>query len=226
MEVRLRRLSTGEAARLLSVKPDTVLKWIKRGRLAAARTAGGHYRIDSCDIERLVIARDEGVGRRETKNPYCWEYYSRDGQMRDACAGCVVYRVQAALCSKMLELVSDTGHAKQFCRTTCEDCAYYQQVHQLPMKVLVVTGDTPLSEALRTAPESRLTLRFAANAYTASALVAAFRPAVVAVDQKYEDGEHLVGWLANDERIPGARVIFIERPFHLEQFLMRLFGAG
>ena len=43
-------LTTGKAARFCSVKPDTVLKWIKKGRLPAARTAGGHYRIEEQDL--------------------------------------------------------------------------------------------------------------------------------------------------------------------------------
>ena len=33
-----RFLTTGQAAELCSVTPDTVLKWIRSGRLAAART--------------------------------------------------------------------------------------------------------------------------------------------------------------------------------------------
>jgi excisionase family DNA binding protein len=34
-------LTTGGVARLCAVKPDTVQKWIHRGRLFAQRTAGG-----------------------------------------------------------------------------------------------------------------------------------------------------------------------------------------
>jgi excisionase family DNA binding protein len=49
-----RLLSTGNAARLLSVTPDTVLKWIKSGRLPAIRTAGGPYRIARRDIAALM----------------------------------------------------------------------------------------------------------------------------------------------------------------------------
>ena len=45
--------TTGQAARLCSVTPDTVLKWIKAGRIEAQRTAGGHYRISPQELERL-----------------------------------------------------------------------------------------------------------------------------------------------------------------------------
>ena len=44
-------LSTGKVAKLRSVTPDTVLKWIKGGQLPAIRTAGGHYRIARRDLD-------------------------------------------------------------------------------------------------------------------------------------------------------------------------------
>ena len=43
-------LSTGEAAKLCSVTPDAVQKWIRSRRLAAQKTPGGHYRIALEDI--------------------------------------------------------------------------------------------------------------------------------------------------------------------------------
>ena len=38
-------LSTGEVARLCGVTRDAVLKWIKKGKLPATQTPGGHFRI-------------------------------------------------------------------------------------------------------------------------------------------------------------------------------------
>jgi excisionase family DNA binding protein len=38
-------ITTGEAAALFGVEPDTVLRWIKSGYIPASRTPGGHYRI-------------------------------------------------------------------------------------------------------------------------------------------------------------------------------------
>jgi excisionase family DNA binding protein len=50
--------STFQAAKILGVTPDTVLKWIKRGKIAASRTLGGHYRIPKEKIDELLSERE------------------------------------------------------------------------------------------------------------------------------------------------------------------------
>ena len=52
-------LSTGQAAKLLSVSPDTVLKWVKKGRVFAQKTPGGHHRLRLEDVERLKKASED-----------------------------------------------------------------------------------------------------------------------------------------------------------------------
>jgi excisionase family DNA binding protein len=47
-------ITTGQAASLCSVTPDTVLKWIKAGKIPASRTPGGHYRISRSDVEQFI----------------------------------------------------------------------------------------------------------------------------------------------------------------------------
>ena len=60
-------LTTGKAARLCSVKPDTVLKWIKKGVLPATRTVGGHYRVEEQDL-LLVLSQDDGSETRTRRD--------------------------------------------------------------------------------------------------------------------------------------------------------------
>lgn len=43
-------LTTAEAAQLIKVHPDTLLKAVKRGRLQAFRTPGGQYRFQRADL--------------------------------------------------------------------------------------------------------------------------------------------------------------------------------
>lgn len=78
-------LSTGEAARLLSVEPDTVLKWIKRGKLQATRTPGGHHRIPAASVDRLL-------GRPAAGSMRCWQFFGGAGTAPGRCQDCAYYR--------------------------------------------------------------------------------------------------------------------------------------
>lgn len=50
-----RLISTGEAARALSVDRSTLARWQREGRVTPTRfTAGGHARWDLDDLERQV----------------------------------------------------------------------------------------------------------------------------------------------------------------------------
>ena len=69
-------LTTFEAAKILSVTPDAVLKWIKSGILEARRTPGGHHRIARKNIDQLL---EKSYGSYHTGDklksfPYCWEF--------------------------------------------------------------------------------------------------------------------------------------------------------
>lgn len=212
-------LTTGRAARICAVKPDTVLKWIKKGRLEAVRTAGGHYRIQPQDVE--PFARGKRLGDITTLPPpecnpqpmRCWEYLSPSGQEREECKKCVVYRVRAAWCFQVAGLSRDIGHAKHFCKTSCQDCAYYRRVQGLATHVLVITADQALVHRLQGEAVKSLAMQFAQNAYEASAVVYSFRPDFVVLDQEThatEAGE-LVNCLASDPRIPGLKVVLAVR---------------
>jgi excisionase family DNA binding protein len=208
-------LSTGRAAQLCSVNPDTVLKWIKGGRLAAARTAGGHYRIDEDDLAAVVpapnaldtlpIQASEGA-RRPLR---CWEYLGGSGAVRNECKQCVVYQIRAAWCFQVAASTCGIGHSKSTCRVSCQDCVYYRRVSGLATNVLVVTSDDGFAERLERQREGGLELRFARSAYAASAMVCDFRPAFAVVDHELIASREpdLLAQLASDPRLPGLRII-------------------
>ncbi|NIM51946.1 MAG: excisionase family DNA-binding protein [Gemmatimonadales bacterium] len=211
-------LTTGQAARLCSVTSDTVLKWIKKGSLAAVRTAGGHYRIRRRELEPLLtvgrISRGiPDITNGEPRQLRCWEYYSRGGAIREECQACAVYRARAARCFRLAMLEADIGHARQFCQTSCEDCVYFQRLSGMPTNVLVVTSDRHLVQRLQEHENAGIELRFARNAYEASAVVHNFAPAFAVVDQdafpRGDDG--LLEGLANDPRLPGLKIIVAVR---------------
>ena len=218
-------LSTGQAARLCSVTPDTVLKWIKRGRLEAVRTAGGHYRIDVSELDPFMASPSRNEAQlpairaaaepvETSRNTKCWEYLSTEGKVRDDCRQCVVYRVRATRCFLVAGLEQDVGHARKFCHGSCEECAYFRQVQGLGTNVLCISSDPELRKRLDCADDTRVAVQFAKNAYEASALIQDFRPAFVVIDvERVQSWDtDLLDSLAEDPRLPGLRIILIVSP--------------
>lgn len=212
-------LTTGQAAKLCDVTPDTILKWIRKGRLSAARTAGGHFRVDLRDLQPHIPPGRLENRSAETPPPFpgklrCWELLSDKGVVREACKGCVVYRVRAAGCFLMADLEQDIGHARRFCQSSCQDCVYYRRVKGLATNVLVITLDQHLIQGLATEQHDSIAIRFARNAYDASAIIQDFRPAFAVVDEQLLATSHsgLLESLAGDPRVPGLKIILVSAP--------------
>jgi|SRR5581483_7819682 len=205
--------STGEVARRCSVKGDTILKWIKKGRLPATRTPGGHFRVEESDLLALLTKVSPPEPAATPKVPLlshplrCWEYMSEN--LRDECRNCIVYKVRASWCFRLTAALRSGSHAKRFCSGSCQDCPYHRHVLGLPTNVLVVTRDERLIQDLARKESDRITFRFARSAYDASAVVSVFRPAYAVVDENLlEGGEpRLLESLISDPRSPGLRVL-------------------
>jgi hypothetical protein len=189
--------------------------------LEGIRTPGGHYRIKLEKLQPLLsqqkspnLKMERPAGDAPLR---CWEYLSEGGAVRDECLACVVYRVRASWCFQIATLGIDSGHARRFCPTSCDDCAYYRRVAGLPTNVLVVSSDPELKDRLLkeadgNADES-IILRFARNAYEASAAVETFLPAFAVVDLEFtaarENG--LLESLSRDPRLPGLKTVVAVR---------------
>ena len=50
-------LSTTQVATMLGVSSQTIANWIDQGQLRAARTPGGHRRVEAADLEEFLAAR-------------------------------------------------------------------------------------------------------------------------------------------------------------------------
>jgi len=205
-------LTTGKAAQLCSVKPDTVLKWIKKGRIAAARTAGGHYRIEEHDLTPLLPGSQRQGAQRlpaveSAPHPLrCWEYMSHE--TRSECKKCIAYRMRCGCCFDLVKLVKGAEHSKCFSAGLCQDCPYYRRVHNMPTNVLVITRDQSLIQNIAKRASDCASIRYARNGYEASAIISVFRPAVVVVGEVVSTSEPaLIETLAADERIPGVRIL-------------------
>jgi excisionase family DNA binding protein len=204
-------LTTGEAARLCSVERDTVLKWIKRGRIPAARTAGGHYRIASRDLDRLLapLPRRRLVGQEPAAHALrCWEYLAVGGKIRNECRSCLAFQVGAAWCYRLRQREQEAGF---FCcgPKSCEECPYYRRIAGLPARVLAVTEDGRLRRRLESADPS-VALTFARNAYEAARIVPQIWPALVVIDEEVDRGGglQLLENLLSDRAAIGLRVVY------------------
>lgn len=210
-------LSTGRVAKLCSVKPDTVQKWIRSGKVAAQRTAGGHYRLSRQDVATFLTAPRPARWFRpppvecQPRPLRCWEYMSNNGTLRKECGNCVVYRVRASWCFEVLGVSQGTGHARSFCRSqdSCESCVYYRHVMGLSQGVLVVSAEDDILTALAGRIEGGVLFRLARTGYEASTLMGTFRPSFVVLDTAMAAGHEtgLLTSLLNDSRVPGLKVI-------------------
>ncbi|UCH84318.1 MAG: helix-turn-helix domain-containing protein [Candidatus Latescibacterota bacterium] len=209
-----RYLTTGKAASLLAVTPDTVLKWIRSGRLPALRTAGGHHRIDRRDLDRIISDTADThnrPGAPPSKRPfeYCWQFYG-NGSLPERCRGCAVYEMRAYRCYEVAKRAPQSGHLKAFCQNSCDECEYYRLVHEQRINVLVVTDDELLTESLaRDAKYGDFNLEFANCEYVCSSKITNFRPdfAIVDCSLGHDVSSDISHHMVEDSRIPSVRVI-------------------
>ena len=167
--------STGQAARLCSVTSDTVLRWIKSGRLRGLRTGGGHYRIPKTELERHLGLQ----ARRQS----CWEYHRRGTELTQACRQCIVYRARAQRCWELAQPGVAVGHTHAFRITTCEKCDYFLLQRGRVAHVLVFSEDPELAARLKEPPATGdLEMEVADCEYKLSTLIESFRPEFVIID--------------------------------------------
>lgn len=207
-------MTTGQAGKICSVTPDTILKWIRSGRLPAHRTAGGHHRIDRRDLQRVLVPTEQPAGdppqaRHRRQFRYCWEYNGK-GKLLEDCQECVVYQMRAQRCYDVVKLAPEIGHTKAFCKGSCLECDYYRRVREQDTNVLVVTDDASLTDSLKKdAVSAPFNLEVTDCEYTCSAVVDMFRPDFAVVDCSL--GPQVSGDICNhliqDPRIPFVRVI-------------------
>jgi excisionase family DNA binding protein len=210
-----RYLTTGQVADMLSVKSDTVLKWIRSGLLPARRTAGGHHRVNQDDLEQLNLVLNKSPEPSQPqavlKKPsiqYCWEFYSKNGLPED-CLGCAVYNLRAQRCYEVARQFPEAKILKTYCKKTCEECEYYDLVHEQNTNILIVTQDKKWAEDVTENADSLgINLQIADSGYSCSLLISDFRPDYAVIDCSIgPEVRDISNNLAIDPRIPKLRII-------------------
>jgi excisionase family DNA binding protein len=211
--------STGKASKLLSVTPDTILKWIKQEKLPALRTAGGHYRVSQEAIDALLHRPAEKPSPKTSFPPdslmFCWEFFAQNRRVRTGCQNCLVFRAHALKCFEMNHLPKGMGFNGGLCASSCESCAYYHYHQGRPFKVLVVTDNPACRDSLTGEEGSqKIQFQFVSCEYESSMVVDRFRPDFVVVDCTMQEMkcQELCHHLADDPRIPDATLILATPP--------------
>lgn len=206
-------LSTGEVARLCSVTPDTVLKWIRAGRIPAERTPGGHHRVHR-DALRAFVGRGgtELRGPEETSDAllFCWEFSAASGRDPDECKACMLFLSRAHRCYDVSGFPGTAHHRAIFCEGHCAQCDYYRSTNGQKPHVLVVTDQVGLKTALeRGTRDFDFDLRTTDCEYRCSMLIERFRPDYVVIDCSLgrERSYEFARFIYEDPRIPLVRIV-------------------
>ena len=121
-------LTTGEFAEICSVTPDTVLKWIKEGKLNALQTLGGHYRISKNALPASFLVDEIKQSEPEGSIDYCWVFHNKSENLNRDCLKCNVYQVRAQKCYEMAK-ISESGHSRRYCKTSCINCDFFKIIN-------------------------------------------------------------------------------------------------
>ena len=218
-------LTTTQAARLLCVSPDTVLKWVKAGKIRSYRTLGGHFRIPLSELDVPEapgeVETNGSPAGRPLVHQYCWEYLAAGGPVKEECKECITYRSRARRCYELKDLPGGMGCLNLLCDTDCDDCDYYKVVKGQGINVLVLSRGSALISDLDVDQDlDGLHLQFAENEYQAAMKIQSFRPDYVVVDCAFgkQRTASICSSLFSDIRIPVARIILSSKSHQIQDY--------
>ncbi len=211
--------TTTQAARRLSVSPDTVLKWVKAGKLASYRTPGGHYRIPSQAVTALLPQSNSDtltdlVTTAEPDFVYCWVAHADDTGISEVCRDCPSYTSGARRC---YELRADPDAFTRLgldCPMDCSDCNVYHLTRDRERSVLVVSRHTGWTDKLSAQARAHdLELEIATTEYDCGAVLERFRPDFVVLDRSFGAyrTREITRSLMEDSRLPLVRIVLTSR---------------
>ncbi len=219
-------LTTSQAARLLSVSADTVLKWVKAGKVKSYRTLGGHFRIPVSELKilpsRQPIAEPIPTqAARPLVHQYCWEYFAGSAEIKAECKECITYRSRAKRCYELKDLPGGLGCLNLLCDTECSDCDYYKAVSDQGINVLVLTENRKLMTGFNDEDTlDGLEVRFASCEYEAALIIQGFRPDYVVVDCGLgkKRTAAVCSSLFSDIRVPVVRIILSSKTIKIRDY--------
>jgi len=226
-------LTTSQAAKLLSVSPDTVLKWVKAGKVKSYRTLGGHFRIPISELD-IPLAKAAGAepsmstGAAEpSTHQYCWEFLG-GGEIKPECLECITYRSRAKRCYQLKDLPNGMGCLNLMCDADCSECEYFKLVNGQATNILVLSTSAKLITDMESVDKLvGYQFKFAESEYAAAVMIQDFRPDYIIVDCAL--GKKRTGTICrslyNDIRLPVARIILSSKSLAIDDYCDReVFG--
>lgn len=219
-------VTTSQAARLLSVSPDTVLKWVKAGKVKSYRTLGGHFRIPVSELDILHVGHPPITpvrvpAAKSLVHQYCWEYLAGGDEIKTECKECITFRSRARRCYELKDLPGGMGCLNLLCDTECSECEYYKVVSGQATNILILSDGKKLLGDMHRLDDTRgLHIRFAENEYEAAVLIQQFRPDYMVVDCSFgkKRTAQICNNLFSDIRIPVARIILSSRTKNVQNY--------
>ena len=206
-------VSTGKAAKICGVTADTVLKWIKKGAISAVRTPGGHYRIKTDSLSPYIAEHDLVTPRVHDgaagKSSFCWEYHAQNGDLRQDCRNCMVFKAKAERCYLLAGKGEIVERGAISCAENCFNCEFYKYINKLVFNVLIITDREELKNVILKGMSSLYYPVFSCCGYETATVIHDFHPDYIVIDDSMEKSktEELTTYLIDDPRIHGAQII-------------------
>lgn len=120
-------LTTSEAAEICKVTRFTVRNWVKKGKLQAITTPGGHQRIPRkavlCLVNNNLPDNNDLLFAAPAKlEVRCWQAKEVKASGRHNCDDCLVFKEQVNRC---FLTVKRFGSDKVNCNIDCLNCSYF-----------------------------------------------------------------------------------------------------
>jgi len=206
-------ISTGKAAKLCGVTPDTVLKWIKKGKIEVKRTAGGHFRVSKDSLTPYIVTHKNPVLENTVAEPgsitYCRTVFAGGGYKPSGCRSCAVFESLAERCSTSASIGTGIPSGSIVCTSVCSDCEYFEYINKPHPNVLVITDKERFIYTLSCEKSSNIIRKFSCSEYETATLVQDFHPDFIVIDDTMNDfdADVIQRYLFRDSRIRGARII-------------------
>lgn len=209
--------SSGEVAKLCAVKRDSVVKWIRAGKLPASRTTGGHYRISRSFLIDFLHKRRSRLPLSPMGSDltYCWEFHAKKGKIHGDCKKCICFKSRTLRCYELIKSGLTDGHRAVYCLGSCEECDYYKTVLARPAKIILITSRGEIAARMESeAINFNCDVKVAPTGYQCSTLLHSFKPDYIIIDglQNNVNLKELTRDLASDVRLVSARLIIIGSP--------------